>query len=244
MNLRSQEKPRALGIIPARGGSKRLPRKNVRLVGDKPLIAHTIVAAQKASALTDYIVSSEDEEILTVARQFGAQVPFIRPQELATDEVRNIDVMLHAVHFMERQIDAAYDIIVLLQPTVPVRDPEHINQAVNLLWSSDASTLASVKGPFKKRDPNLKRLADDGKLVPYCDRAAGEEWDPFYIYNASIYAMRRDYLIAEQKMVSSEQVALVMDEAHSIDIDTEMDAIVADAVLRHRAGEMSKGENL
>ena len=225
--------PRSLAIIPARGGSKRLKRKNIRVVGGKPLIAHTILATQASTILTDYLVSSEDEEILEVAREFDAPVPFVRPDELATDTVRNIDVMIHAVHFMEHQTGQRYDIIVLLQPTAPIRSAAHIDEAIEKLWASDADTLASVKGPFKKRDPNLKRIDTDGVLEPYCDRATGKDWEPFYIYNASIYAMRRDYLINEQKMVSNRQVPLLMDDLHSIDVDTELDAIYADTVLKH-----------
>ena len=101
--MTEKKAPRALGVVPGRGGSKRLPRKNVRMVAGHPLIAHTIMAAQQSQALTDWLVSSEDDEILEIVRQYGAPVPFTRPAELSGDEVRNIDVVAHALEFMEDQ---------------------------------------------------------------------------------------------------------------------------------------------
>lgn len=229
--------PRALGVIPARGGSKRLVRKNIRDLCGKPLIAYTIEAAQKTTLLTNYLVSSEDAEILSIARLYGAPVPFVRPASLATDEVRNIDVMIHALEFMEKKNDILYDLLVLLQPTSPIRDPRHIDMAVELLWKSDLPTLASVKGPFQKRDPVLKRISPETNiLVPYRPGIENDR-EPFYIYNASIYAVKRDYLLKERKHVSQQQVPLVMDAVHSIDVDTEMDLLIAETCLKYLAGK-------
>ena len=128
-----RQKLNALGVIPARGGSKRLPRKNIKVLAGKPLIAYTIEAAKKSKHLTDYIVSSEDDEIISIAKEFGAPIPFIRPDALATDEIRNIDVVYHALNFMEAEKKIRYDIIVLLHPTSPIRDPKHIDYLSNLL---------------------------------------------------------------------------------------------------------------
>ena len=225
----SHHSPRTLGVIPGRGGSKRLPRKNVLPVGGHPLIAHTIMAAQKATALTDWLVSSEDEEILSIARKYGAPVPFVRPAELSGDEIRNIDVVEHALEFMEDRTDTEYDMVVLLQPTCPVRDPAHIDAAVKLLHESELDTLASVKGPFKKRDPILKAIRG-GVLEPY---GAEEALEPFYLYNASIYAAKRKYFFREKKLVSYHQVPLPMDDMHSIDVDTMADLMVADTYFKY-----------
>ncbi len=224
-------KPRALGVIPARGGSKRLPRKNIARVGGHPLIAHTIKAAQKSTALTDWLVSSEDDEIIEVARRYDAPVPFKRPAELAGDEVRNIDVVGHALEFMEQRSSQPYDIVVLLQPSCPIRDPAHIDQAIHLLHESDLETLASVKGPYKKRDPILKAIRD-GVLEPF---GAEEALEPFYLYNASIYAAKRGYFLRERKLVSRRQVPLLMDAIHSTDIDEMADLLVAEAYFRYLA---------
>ncbi|MEP4378196.1 MAG: acylneuraminate cytidylyltransferase family protein [Alphaproteobacteria bacterium] len=230
--MNENPKPRTLGVIPARGGSKRLPRKNVRDLNGAPLIAYTIAAAAGAANLTDWLVSSDDDEIMAAAQSYGAPVPYKRPAELGGDEIRNNDVMLHALDHMEAATGAAYDVIVLLQPTCPIRQSAHIDTAIESLQGSDLDTVASVKGPFKKRDPNLKRIRD-GVLEDYCGTPPGPDWEPFYIYNASIYAMRCDWFRRERKFVSARQIPLVMDEYHSIDVDTEADFQVAEALVRH-----------
>jgi CMP-N-acetylneuraminic acid synthetase len=227
--------PRALGVIPARGGSKRLPRKNIVPVAGHPLIAHTVMAAAKATRLTDWLVTSDDDEIIETARRYGAPVPFKRPSELGGDEVRNIETVRHALAFMEETTGQTYDIVVLLQPTCPIRDPKDIDAAVELLWVSGLDTLASVKGPFKKRDPILKAIRA-GRLEPYVeDEPDGADAEPFYLYNASIYAARRDYFLRARKLVSRRQVPLIMDRYHSIDIDEEADLQVAESYFRRLA---------
>jgi CMP-N-acetylneuraminic acid synthetase len=201
-------------------------------VGGKPLIAHTIEAALEAKNLTDFLVTTEDDEILKVAQDFGAPTPFKRPPHLSGDNVRNNETIEHALFFMEEKTGERYDIVVLLQPTVPIRSGEHIDQAVKLLWESDLPALASVKGPFKKRDPVLKRLRDN-VLEPYRDESEGDSREAFYIYNTSIYAIKRDYFLREKKFVSDRQVPLIMDEYHSADIDTVSDVLVVEAFMKH-----------
>jgi CMP-N-acetylneuraminic acid synthetase len=225
-------RPRVLGVIPARGGSKRLPRKNIMMLAGKPLIAWTIEAAAGARTLTDWLVTTEDDEILEVARKWGAPVPFKRPDELAGDKVRNIDTVMHAMEFMERATGKPYDIMVLLQPTCPIRDPGRIDEAVTRLWESDLDTAVSVKGPYKKRDPILKAVRD-GVLEDYHPIADPAEVEPFYMYNASIYAMKRPWFVRERKHISPRQVPIFMDEYHSTDIDTEADFLKAEAYIEH-----------
>ena len=133
--------PKVLCVIPAKGNSRRLPKKNIKILAGKPLVAWTIEAAQEARRLTDYLVSSDDSEIIEIAKQYGAPVPFVRPAELTTDAVRNIAVVRHALEFMENERQMTYDIIINLQPTSPVRDPVHIDQAVEMLWASDLDSL-------------------------------------------------------------------------------------------------------
>jgi CMP-N,N'-diacetyllegionaminic acid synthase len=221
------DKPRALAVIPARGGSKRLPRKNVMPLKGHPLIAYTIKAARDASRLTDWLVSTDDEEIAAAARRYGAQVPFTRPTELAGDTVRNNAVMRHALDYMEKARGIHYDIIMLLQPTCPIRSGEHIDQAVDLLWASPLETLASVKGPIYKRFPYIKTIRN-GVLESYNPAEDEKNWEPCYTYNAAIYAMKRDFFLRENNFVSQRSVPLVMDRFYSADIDEEIDALVAE----------------
>ena len=132
--------PRVLGVIPARGGSKRIPRKNLRQLCGKPLIQWTIEAANAATSLTSLVVSTEDEEIRDVALSCGAYV-VRRPDELADDLASSDAVALHALEWM----GGDYDIVCLLHPTSPVRDWKHIDEAVSMLWASTAPSLASVE---------------------------------------------------------------------------------------------------
>lgn len=233
----SSNRPRVLAVIPARGGSKRLPRKNLLKIGEHPMIAYSIMAVRNASNVTDWLVSSEDDEILAVARKYGAPVPFKRPDYLATDNVRNIDVVLHALEYMEKEKGLTYDIIVLLQPTAPVRDAAHIDEAVDRLWKSDYPTLAAVKGPFQKRDPVLKRIDEEGCLIPYCSNPDLDPMEPFYIYNAALYAVKRDYFVKEKRFISEKQVPLLMDKYHSTDVDELADLIIAEAYLKQMKKE-------
>ncbi len=226
-------KPKVLGVIPGRGGSKRLPRKNCKKVGGHPMIAHTIMAASMAENLTDWLVSSDDQEILSIARKYEAPVPFERPPELATDEIRNIDVVLHALDFMEKQKGFLYDMVVLLQPTSPIRSAGHIDQAIDLLWNSECDSLASVKGPYQKRDPILKKINSKGLMENYRDPLNGDLREPLYIYNAAIYATKRNYFVENKKFISNIQVPLYMDDYYSADVDEESDLLVVEAFFSH-----------
>ncbi len=227
------EMPKVLAVIPARGGSKRLPRKNIINICGHPMLAYSIMALKKAQKVTHWLVSSEDEEILKVAQKYGAYIPFKRPTNLATDKVRNIDVVLHALNFMENENNITYDIILLVQPTSPIRDPKHIDKAVTLLWNSKLDSLASVKGPFQKRDPILKRIDEKGNLVAYCNDPSLDSREPFYIYNASLYAVKRHYFVKHKSFISEKQLPLIMDKYHSVDVDDLGDLIVAEAYMKH-----------
>lgn len=220
--------PNVLAVIPARGGSKRFPRKNVYPLRGHPLIAYTIKACQDATKLTDWLVSTDDEEIAEAARRYDAPVPFIRPANLAGDTDRNNGVMRHAMDFLERETGRRYDIIMLLQPTCPIRSSAHIDEAVDLLWASPLETLASVRGPIKKRDPYIKAIRA-GVLEPYNPAEDAKDFEGCYMYNAALYAMKRDFFLRENSFVSQRSVPLVMDRFHSADIDEKIDAVVAEA---------------
>ena len=204
------------------------------MLAGKPLIAWTIEAAQKAKRLTDYLVSSDALPIIEVAKKFGAPVPFTRPAELATDTVRNIEVVAHALKFMEAKNQIVYDIIILLQPTSPIRNPFHIDNAVDMLWKSDLDSVGSVKGPFKKRDPILKAIRN-GVLEDFCPVEDPTDTEPFYLYNAALYGVKRDYFIKYNKLISPHQVPLILDPICSVDVDTKADFLVAETYLNYLA---------
>ena len=142
----SDIKMNVLGVIPARSGSKGIPRKNLYTLCGKPLIAYTIKAAIKANALTQFIVSTDSEEIAETAKEYGANVPFRRPSELATDSSLAADVMKHAIIEMEKLDGIIYDTLVMLQPTTPLRTPEDINNVVQKLHNTGCDTVITIKG--------------------------------------------------------------------------------------------------
>lgn len=238
--LDKENKPKVLVVIPARGGSKRLPRKNIIPIAGHPMIAYSIMSVRDSAMVTDWLLSSEDDEIIEIGKRYGAFVPFKRPPELATDDIRNIDVTLHALEYMERLKNYQYDIIILLQPTSPIRSSEHIDEAITKLINSDLDSLAAVKGPFQKRDPILKRINEKGELVSYRDSMENNPREPFYIYNAALYAVKRDYFVREKRFTSDKQVPLVMDKYHSTDVDEISDLIIAEAYLKNINSEKEK----
>ena len=133
-----------LAVIPARGGSKRLPRKNCLLLQGKPLIVYSIEAAKESVYIDEVVVSTDDEEIASLARQAGASVPFLRPAELSTDEASSVDVVAHALNYYQVNEKKLFDYVVLLQPTSPLRTAAHINQALELLKEKKADAIVSV----------------------------------------------------------------------------------------------------
>jgi CMP-N,N'-diacetyllegionaminic acid synthase len=206
---------RVLGVIPARGGSKRVPRKNIRMLCGKPLIQWTIEAARAATKLTSLVVSTEDPQIGAVAVGLGAYV-IRRPDDLAGDLVTTGAVLKHALEWMEPD---PYDMVVCLHPTSPIRDPHHIDQAIDALWASDSWTLASVAKLPRKSHANIRAI--DGTSL----KAA------YYMLNASIYAMKREWLVRTNRHVDNQCLPFEMDRRHSIDIDDEMDFKIAELFL-------------
>ncbi len=217
--------PTVLGVIPARGGSKRVPRKNLRLVNGEPLLSYTIRAAQQAKRLTDWVVSTEDQEIASLALSYGAFV-VKRPESLAHDDTTSGAVVRHALDWMED--GRRYDMVVLLHPTSPIRDPKHIDEAIDKLWASKLNTLASVCKLPRKSHRNIKDISIHG-LCDHRDEQATD--DDVYILNASIYAMKRDWFVRTNRHTDSPAVPFVMDRLHSLDIDEELDLKMAELFL-------------
>lgn len=161
--------PRVLGVIPARGGSKRVPGKNLRQLCGRPLIAYTIEAAQKAKSFTTWVVSTEDERIRDVALSLGAYV-IRRPDELATDNASSDSVIRHALDWLESESDR-FDIVVCLHPTNPIRESRHIDECVNILLTSEAPSIASVEYRKRSYRHNASIYAAKCPFVSlYCDR--------------------------------------------------------------------------
>lgn len=231
-----------LGVIPARGGSKSVLRKNIRLLHGRPLIAYTIQAAQGSQRLTHFLVSSEDPEIIAIAQAWGAPVPFVRPAELATDEAPTLPVVQHAVREMEQRLGLTFDYIVLLQPTTPLRRAEDIDAAVDKLVETGADSVISVCDVGAYHPARMRRIVDD-RLVELEIREPKEmlrrqDLPPVYIRNGAIYAVRRDVVMNQNSMSGQVCRPFVMPEDRSVNVDSPLDLLLAEILLRpEQAGQ-------
>ena len=220
-----------LGIIPARGGSQSIPRKNLVPLGGRPLIAYTCEAALGARRLDRVIISTDDAEIAGVAQALGAEVPFLRPEALAADTVPMIDVLRHAVRSLEDRDGYCADIVVLLQPTSPLRQARHIDETVDLLLRTGADSVVSVvEVPHQFTPGSLLRL-DGERLAPY---EAGpmilrrQDKPRLYARNGpAVLAVRRQTLLDGGTLYGRDTCGYVMAPEESVDIDGPLDLDLA-----------------
>lgn len=209
-----------LAIIPARGGSKGVPQKNIRLLAGKPLISWAIEEAGKSKYIDRIIVSTDDPVIAQTARQFGGDVPFLRPSELARDDTPGIAPVLHALD----ELPTKYDLVVLLQPTSPLRTIEDIDGCIGQLITTKSKSCVSVVEPDKS--PFWTYSIDDKEcLVPLLDNKFDRRQDipSVYALNGAVYVAESAWLKSKKSFVSTETVAYIMPRERSIDIDTELD---------------------
>lgn len=217
-----------LAVIPARGGSKGVPRKNIRPLAGKPLIAYTIETALAASSCFHrVVVSTDDEEIAEVARQYGAEVPFLRPAHLGGDHVPMAPVLQHAVHYVEKEDDITLDWVMVLQPTDPLRNTEDIEAALALAEDGACDAVISVVQVFSVHPILMKRI-EEGRLVPYCieekEGTRRQDYDPpAYMRNGAIYLTRRDVLMTQNSIWGDHIRPYVMLPERSVGVDSELD---------------------
>jgi len=228
---------RILGIVPARGGSKGIPRKNLADVCGKPLIAYSIETGRQLLAsgtLARCIVSTDDQEIADRARALGADVPFMRPAAAATDTAKALAYVLHALETLEPQ-DGAYDAVMLLQPTSPIRDAAVIAAAVARMESGNSDSLISC---YREEYINELVMYDpqpDGTLLPrnplHNKGVRRQEHGPAMVRNGALYVTRTPYLKATGSLVCDRPVLLEMSKLDSIDVDAPDDLILLRAVM-------------
>ena len=234
-------------VIPARGGSKGVPRKNIRLVCGKPLIAYTIETALAARHLFyRIIVSTDDEEIADVARRHGAEVPFMRPAELAGDNVPMVPVLQHAVQFVEQQDKVRSDWVCLLQPTDPFRTVEDIEEALRLAQAGGCDSVISVVQVFSVHPILMKRI-ENGRLLPYCieEKEGTRRQDyqpPAYMRNGAIYLTKRDVLMERDSIWGDVIRPYVMPPERSVGVDSELDLKLVEFLMGERLGREKSGE--
>lgn len=223
-----------VGIIPARGGSKGIPRKNLALCGGKPLIAHTILAALEAKTLSRVIVSTDSDEVAAVCREYGAEVPFMRPPELSQDDTPMVAVLRYVLDWLVGR-GGEPDAIILLQPTSPLRSSRHIDEAVELFFRSNASSVVSVREVPHQFNPVSVMSLANGRLTPYL-RDVGvvtrrQDKPRVYARNGPAILVCRPDTIRQRELYGEPCVPYIMASRDSLDVDEPFDLELIDALL-------------
>lgn len=227
-----------LALIPARGGSKGIKNKNIIDLCKKPLIAYTIEAAKSCCYIDDTIISTDSEEIADVAQQYGGEVPFLRPKHLASDTAKTIDAVLDTIERL-KAINRTYDLLILLQPTSPLRTSADITAAIDTFFHSNADSLVSVSpvsdSPYlirqQEKDGTLKKLLNDSSTI------RRQDMPPFYKVNGSIYINQINELCSLTSF-NDNSYGFIMEASHSIDIDEPVDLWIAEYYLHHFSNTM------
>lgn len=224
-----------LAIIPARGGSKGIPRKNLRHIHGKSLITHAADCVHQLSWIDAVVLSSDDEEICAHAKNANIDVPFTRPNELSTDDAKSIDVWKHAWLFCEDHYNKKFDISVLLEPTSPMRTAQDITNAVTLLIEKNASSVASVsKTPGHYTPHKTLKISDTGYIDPYLEGgikySIRQHIPSYYHRNGICYATTRESLVDNDNLMEQQCIPLVIDRP-VVNIDEEIDLKLAEVLI-------------
>lgn len=224
---------RVVAIIPARGGSKGVPRKNIRLLRGAPIIAWTIDAAKQCPYIDKCLVSTDDIEIADISVRHGADVPFLRPSEIARDDSKTIDVIVHALDWLAKSGER-YDIVILLQPTSPLRTGEDISGAIDMLLAKNAQAIVSVC--HAEHNPYwANTLPPDGSMADFLKPGVmgknRQDLPYFFRLNGAVYVGYSAYVRAHNGFFGEKTFAYIMPKERSIDIDDELDLKIAERMF-------------
>ena len=229
---------KVLAIVPAREGSKSIPRKNIRLFAGHPLLAYSIAAGLQAQSVGRVLVSTDDAEIADVGRRYGAEAPFLRPAELSADDTPDLPVFEHALAWLQREEGYRPEVVVQLRPTSPVRPPDCVDRAVQILM--DHPEADSVRGvvPSGQNPYKMWRIREDGRMQPLLQDGFREPYNmprqalpPTYWQTGHLDAIRTATIIEKHSMSGELILPLVLDSRYTVDIDTLRDWERAEALL-------------
>ena len=236
MNIKNHK---ILGITLARGGSKSIPKKNIKLICAKPLIAYTISEALKSKYLTRYIVSTDDKEIKSIALKYGAEVPFLRPSKLATDTASSAAAIKHAVEYVEKEEGSKYDYVIELMCTNPLKTVKDIDVCIQKLIETGADSVIAVHKLEDHHPIRIKKIAND-HIVDFClpeiPETRRQDLKPdAYIRSGSIYAIKRDELMIHNRRYGTKKSRPhIMPPERAINIDNEIDFLIAEKLIENR----------
>jgi len=225
-----------LCVIPARAGSKGLPGKNIKKLLDKPLIAYSIEHAKGSKYIDRVIVSTESKKIADISEEFGAEVPFMRPEELSSDDSSMIDVLLHAMNWLEEREGYPFDILALLHVTTPLRSVEDIDNSIELLVEEGADNVFSVTEAHRNPYFNMVEVDKNGyvTLVKEGNFVTRQSAPKVFDMNSSIYVWWKDVLKKQKSIFLKNSKIYIMPKERSLDIDTELDFKLAELILKNK----------
>ena len=223
-----------LGVIPARGGSKGIPKKNLTPTAGRPLIDYTFEAALHSRELDSVVLSTDDEEIAEHGRRSGIGAPFLRPSSLATDQAPMVPAVQHAVTWLEDHDDREIDAVMLLQPTSPLRQAWHIDQAVIKFKEEDSDGLVSVCD-VNEHPYEVVYFSNEGirrALERPAESMRRQDFPQYYFVNGAIYLVRRSVLMEDHTFLPANNTPYVMDRRFSVDVDSPIDIKIAECLLK------------
>ena len=239
MEINILDGKRVLAITLARGGSKSVPKKNIREIKGIPLIAYTINEARKSKFISRYIVSTDNEEIRQVAIKYGVDVPFLRPAEFSSDTASSVIALQHAVNWIENHDQIKYDFVIELMCTNPMKIALDIDACISKLITSKADSVIAVHKLDDHHPARIKKIIDD-KIVDFClpetPEMRRQDLKPdAYIRSGSIYALKRDHLMIEgQRFGSFNSRPYILPPERAVNVDTEIDFLIAEQLLNNR----------
>ena len=225
-----------LGITLARGGSKGIKKKNIRLINNKPLISYTIKEALRSKYISKYIVSTDCKKIKKISEKFGAEVPFIRPKHLSTNKASSVAALKHAVKFMEKKYKIKYDYVIELMCTNPLKKMIDINETILKLIRTKADSVIAVHKIEDNHPRRVKKIIKD-KIVDFMrekPESRRQDLKPSaYVRSGSIYALNRDYLLKKGRRYGSKNSRpYILPSSRAINIDSEIDLLVAEKLIK------------
>ncbi|MBI1975624.1 MAG: acylneuraminate cytidylyltransferase family protein [Candidatus Vogelbacteria bacterium] len=233
-----------LALIQARGGSKGVPGKNIRMLGGKPLIAWTVEAARKAPSVNRVIISTDSAEIADAARIYGAEVPFIRPAEFATDDAKSIGLLRHALLWLEEHEGYRPDALVQLKPTNPLRTSAHIEDAIRLFKESSETDAVITVRPVREHPYKTWKRTEDGRIEPFIQedyhhikeavKSPRQKLPEAFIQNSCVHVIRPSTILEQNSSIGTNVRVVVMSEEDSLNIDTPNDFALAELLFAQR----------
>lgn len=230
-------KENVLCVIPARGGSKSIIKKNIAKLNGMPLIAYTILEAQKVFPKKNIVISTDDKEIASVSKKYGCDIYFKRPKKLASDNAKSYEVILHSLNFMENLNNKLYDKILMLQPTSPLRKSSHIIKSLKIINERNVDSVVSIVN-VNGYHPYRMKIIKNNFLKNYIDQGF-EDMRPrqllpnIFIRNGAIYLNKRKVIINEKQLVGKKVKPLIMKDFESINIDSVNDLYLAESILKN-----------